>query len=58
MGDTIGNEKMSSDFTFITNEEGQSLVKRLEKEIDKLVYKLYDLAPEEIKTVEEFNRRR
>jgi len=26
-----------------------------EKEIDRLVYKLYELTPEEIKIVEEFN---
>lgn len=35
--------------------EKQAQVKLLEKDIDKLVYKLYDLAPEEIEIVENFN---
>ena len=41
---------MTTDLTFITNEENNKL-----KEIDQLVYKLYDLTPEEIKIVEGFN---
>jgi hypothetical protein len=46
---------MSTDRTFITNEDGQSLHERfrvLEREIDELVYALYALTPEEIKLVE------
>ncbi len=34
----------------------QAKVKKLEAEIDKLVYKLYDLTPEEIKIVEELTQ--
>jgi hypothetical protein len=36
-----------------TNKEKQQKVKELEKEIDKLVYKLYDLTEEEIRIIEE-----
>jgi uncharacterized protein Yka (UPF0111/DUF47 family) len=36
-----------------TNKEKQQKVKKLEKEIDKLVYKLYDLTDEEIRIIEE-----
>jgi len=48
---------MSSDLTFITNESGKNLRDRFgalldEQEIDELVYALYPLTPEEIKTVE------
>ena len=35
--------------------EKQAQVKTLEKQIDQLVYKLYDLTPEEIEIVEGFN---
>ena len=38
------------------NPHKQSQVKTLEKEIDQLVYKLYDLTPEEIAIVENFNK--
>ena len=38
------------------NPEKQAKVKKLENEIDQLVYKLYELTPEEIKIVEEFNK--
>jgi hypothetical protein len=31
-------------------------IEALEKEIDKLVYKLYELTPEEIKIVEDFGK--
>jgi len=34
----------------------QSQVKTLEKQIDQFVYKLYDLIPEEIAIVENFNK--
>ncbi|HOI18671.1 MAG TPA: TaqI-like C-terminal specificity domain-containing protein [Candidatus Woesearchaeota archaeon] len=40
---------------YLDNPDKKSKVKRLEKEIDKLVYKLYELTPEEIKIVEEFD---
>jgi hypothetical protein len=36
-----------------TNKEKQQKVKELEKEIDKLVHKLYDLTDEEIRIIEE-----
>ena len=36
-----------------TNKEKQQKLKELEKEIDKLVYKLYDLTDEEIRIIEE-----
>lgn len=35
-----------------SNQEKQKKVKELEKEIDKLVYKLYDLTEEEVKIIE------
>ncbi|MDW7726784.1 MAG: Eco57I restriction-modification methylase domain-containing protein [Candidatus Methanoperedens sp.] len=38
------------------NPSKQSQVKILEKQIDQLVYKLYDLTPEEIQIVEGFNK--
>ncbi|MBI2140152.1 hypothetical protein HYU14_04455 [Candidatus Woesearchaeota archaeon] len=38
------------------NPDKQAKVKKLEKEIDILVYKLYELTPEEIKIVEEFGK--
>jgi len=41
---------------YLNNPDKQSKVKILEKEIDQLVYKLYELTPEEIKIVEEFNK--
>jgi len=40
---------------YLDNPDKQAKVKRLEKEIDQLVYKLYDLTPEEIKIIEEDN---
>jgi len=53
----------TSDLTFITNESGSSLLStkkensktdtsELEREIDRLVYGLYDLTDEEIKIIE------
>ena len=38
------------------NPQKQTRVKTLEKQIDQLVYKLYDLTPEEIQIVEGFNK--
>ena len=50
---------VSTNKAVIRFEKGASLkqakVRKLEREIDQLVYKLYELAPEEIKIVEEFN---
>ena len=53
---------MTTDLTFITNDldysenpSKQSQLKTLENQIDQLVYKLYDLTPEEIEIVEGFN---
>jgi len=41
---------------YLDNTDKQAKVKRLENEIGQLVYELYELTPEEIKLVEEFNR--
>ena len=46
---------ITKDDDYLDNPDKQAKVKRLEKEIDQLVYKLYELTPEEIKIVEEFN---
>lgn len=37
---------------YLQNPQKQARVKALEAKIDQLVYKLYDLTPEEIKIVE------
>ena len=42
---------------YLKNPDKQSKVKKLEKEMDNLVYDLYELTPEEIKIVEEFNQK-
>lgn len=39
-----------------TDQQKQSQVKALEKQIDQLVYKLYNLTEEEIKIIEEENK--
>ena len=39
---------------YLDNPDKQAKVRRLEKEIDALVYKLYELTPEEIEIVEGF----
>ncbi len=41
---------------YLDNPDKQAKVKRLEKEIDQLVYKLYELTPKEIEIVEGFNK--
>ncbi|MBU4222331.1 MAG: hypothetical protein KKA10_12095 [Euryarchaeota archaeon] len=41
---------------YLDSLEKKARVKTLENEIDQLVYKLYDLNPEEIKIVEGFNQ--
>jgi hypothetical protein len=45
---------ITRDSDYLTNPDKQAKVKQLEKEIDKLVYKLYELTPEEIRIVENF----
>ena len=46
---------ITKDDDYLNNPDKQAKVKKLEKEIDLLVYKLYELTPEEIKIVEGFN---
>ncbi len=41
---------------YLENPDKQAKVKQIEKEIDKLVYELYELTPDEIKIVENFNK--
>lgn len=41
---------------YLDNPDKQAKVKKLEKEIDKLVYELYELTPEEIEIVEALNK--
>ena len=45
---------ITKDDDYLDNPDNQAKVKKLEKEIDQLVYKLYELTPEEIKIVEGF----
>ena len=45
-----------SDPDYSDSPEKQAQVKTLEKQIDQLVYKLYDLTLEEIAIVENFNK--
>ena len=47
---------ITKDDDYLDNPDKKAKVKRLENEIDRLVYKLYELTPEEIKIVEEFNK--
>ncbi len=47
---------ITKDDDYLDNPDKQAKVKKLEKEIDQLVYKLYELIPEEIKIVEEFSK--
>ncbi len=48
---------ITKDDDYLNNPDKQGKVKRLEKEIDQLVCKLYDLTPEEIEIVEGFDER-
>jgi len=41
---------------YLDNPQKKSQVQLLESQIDQLVYKLYDLTPEEIAIVEGFNK--
>ena len=43
---------ITKDDDYLENKEKQKKVAEYEREIDKMVYKLYDLTPEEIKIVE------
>ena len=43
---------ITSSSDYLANSEKQAKVKDYEKQIDQLVYQLYDLTPEEIKIVE------
>ena len=45
---------ITKDDDYLENPEKQAKVKKLENEIDQLIYKLYELTLEEIKIVEEF----
>jgi adenine-specific DNA-methyltransferase len=47
---------ITKDDDYLQNTQKQAKVKALEAEIDQLVYKLYDLTPEEIKIVEGENK--
>ena len=47
-----------NDPDYFDSPEKQSHVKTLENQINQLVYKLYDLTPEEIAIVENFNKRK
>ena len=47
---------ITKDDDYLKNPDKQAKVKKLEKEIDQLVYKLYELTPDEIKIVEEFGK--
>jgi len=46
---------ITKDDDYLDNPDKQAKVKRLEKEIDSLVYKLYDLTDDEIDIVKKFN---
>ena len=48
---------ITKDDDYLENHSKQVKVKRLEKEIDGLVYELYDLTPGEIEIVENFNKK-
>ena len=47
---------ITDDKDYLENQDKQSMVKELEKKIDKMVYELYELTPEEIEIVENFNK--
>ena len=46
----------TKDNDYLDNPDEQAKVKKLEEQIDKLVYELYELTPEEIEIVEAFNK--
>jgi hypothetical protein len=47
---------ITKDDDYLDNAEKQTKVKKLEEQIDELVYELYELTPEEIEIVEGFNK--
>jgi hypothetical protein len=47
---------ITRDEDYLANSAKQAKVKELERQIDQMVYQLYDLTPEEIAVVEGFNR--
>lgn len=47
---------ITKDDDYLDNPDKQAKVKKLEEEIDKLVYELYELTPEEIEIVEALNK--
>jgi Eco57I restriction endonuclease. len=47
---------ITKDDDYFDNADKQAKVKKLEEEIDELVYELYKLTPEEIEIVEKFNK--
>jgi hypothetical protein len=47
---------ITKDEDYLTNDSKKEKVQEIEKEIDQMVYKLYELTPEEIKIVEEFGK--
>jgi len=48
---------ITKDEDYLKNFNKQAKVNKFKKEINKLVYELYELTPEEIKIVEEFNQK-
>lgn len=44
--------ELTNDENYLQNSQKQAKVQYLEREIDQLVYKLYDLTPEEIAIIE------
>ena len=51
----IRGRKNSNIYKYVFTDK-QAKVKKLEKEIDQLVYKLYELTPDEIKIVDGFGK--
>jgi len=47
---------ITNDKDYTKNSDKQAMVKAYEKKIDKMVYELYELTPEEIKIIEEFGK--
>ena len=47
---------ITKDDDYLDNPDKQVKVKKLEKEIDQLVYNIYELTPEEIEIVEKFGK--
>jgi hypothetical protein len=53
--DKIINIKKQNDYTY--NKEKQVEVKKLERQIDQMVYQLYNLTDDEIEIVENYNKK-